>query len=234
MIPNRFIRHRVNTLLDAIGSGAFDEHSVRSLIMDLRSHAPPGSCLREIGDFLAHPDKRDRGVVYSRVLGTSKDLRTYFDILYGRIPGDRKEIEIRLCFYAEAVVDMLCSMLVQVGISQRSDPRLMPLLLRRSELALCIAVLLQGAVFEIAEMRPTAFLSESPERTTALLVRFDVKDVGGRQGVFIGFPVIQTNYPWRAYALTGLEGVPAGTFYRLAKDSVRGFHLIAELGSEQP
>ncbi len=179
MIPNRFIPHRVNALLDAIGSGYFDEHSVRSLITDLRSYAPHASWLREIGDFLAHPDKRDRGLVHSRVLGTSAGLKEHFEILAGRYPGAQKEIEIRLCFYAEEVVDMLCAVLVQIGISLPSDPRLVLLSMRRSEVALCIVVLLQGAVFEIAEMRPTAFLGESPERTTALLVHFDGADLGG-------------------------------------------------------
>lgn len=225
------MKHRVNELLDAISSGDYNEHSVRSLILDVRSHAPHGSPLREIGDFLAHPDKRDRGVVHTRVLGTSQDLKKYFDVIHGRRRHETTEVTISTCFRAEEVVDMLCNVLGQVGLAKSADPRLDKLLLTRSELALCILVLLQGAVFEIAELRPSAFLSESPDHTVALLVRFKGDDIGAKPGVFVAFPVIQSNYPWLAYAPTGSEGIPSDTLFRLRKDAQRGFYLLADLDS---
>lgn len=225
------MKHRVNDLLDAICSGEYNEHSVRSLFLDARSHAHQGSSLREIGDFLAHPDRRDRGLVHTRVLGTSKDLRKHFDVLAGRIRDDKGVVTISLCFQAEEVVVALCEVLGRADYVKYNDPRLATLLLKRSELALCILVLLQGAVFEIANQRPTAFLGESPDHKVTLLVRFKGEDVGAKPGIFVAFPIIQSDYPWPAYAPIGSTGTPAGTFFGLRKDVQRGFYLVADQGS---
>jgi len=92
-------------------------------------------------------------------------------------------------------------------------------------------VLLQGAVFEIADKRPTAFLSESPDHKVILLVKFKGEDVGAKPGIFVAFPVIQCDHPWLAYAPIGSTGTPAGTFYHLRKDVQRGFYLVAYQGS---
>lgn len=224
---------RVSSMLDAIVSGYFNEHSVRSLILDVRSFAPRNSLLREIGDFFAHPEKRDRGIIHARVLGTSVDLKRYFDILRGRTHGDRTEVEIRLCFKAEEVVDSLCSILVRSGLVIAPDQRLMHLFAKRSELALCIMVLLQGAVFEIDALRATSFLAESHDHTVALMIVFRGEDLGAKEGIGIGFPVIQSDYPWCAHAPKGIEGIPPRTYFKLTRDTVRGFFLLADLPSTQ-
>jgi hypothetical protein len=55
-------RNKVQKLVSKIESGCFDENDIDGLFMKLRAHSAGFPIFREIADFVAHNDIRDRGV----------------------------------------------------------------------------------------------------------------------------------------------------------------------------
>ena len=55
-------RNKVQKLVSKIESGVFDENDIDGLFMKLRAYSAEFPIFREIADFVAHNDRRDRGV----------------------------------------------------------------------------------------------------------------------------------------------------------------------------
>lgn len=55
-------RSKTTKLIEKIEAGNFDENDIDSLFMKLRAYSTGFSIFREIADFVAHNDKRDRGL----------------------------------------------------------------------------------------------------------------------------------------------------------------------------
>lgn len=68
---------KVHQLVDRIQRGNFDANDVDNLLMKLRPYAGNRKVFREIADFAAHSDARDRGLAQQSILGFVDSIR-YF------------------------------------------------------------------------------------------------------------------------------------------------------------
>jgi hypothetical protein len=64
---NEYCKHKVHQFYLSLEKGSFDQDDVALFIVLIRDYSAKGSILRELGDFLAHPDKKDRGIVLNSV-----------------------------------------------------------------------------------------------------------------------------------------------------------------------
>ncbi|MGW8461955.1 hypothetical protein [Pseudomonas sp. CLCA07] len=55
-------KSKVSKTVREIESGNFDDRSIDNLFMSLRAHAGSNEIFRELGDFVAHNDKREKGI----------------------------------------------------------------------------------------------------------------------------------------------------------------------------
>jgi hypothetical protein len=56
-------KNKAQKLIDKIQCGQFDENDIDNLLMRLRAYSSGFPIFREIADFVAHNDQRDRGVI---------------------------------------------------------------------------------------------------------------------------------------------------------------------------
>lgn len=64
---NAYCRHKIHQFYGSYRNRTFDQDDVALLIVLARDYSDKGSIIRELGDFLAHPDEKDRGIVLERV-----------------------------------------------------------------------------------------------------------------------------------------------------------------------
>ncbi|WP_412499084.1 hypothetical protein [Vibrio furnissii] len=60
---NSYTKHHISKFVNKYNNRSFDQDDVALLIVLVRDYTPKGSIFRELGDFIAHPDKKDRGLV---------------------------------------------------------------------------------------------------------------------------------------------------------------------------
>lgn len=65
---NSYTKHQISRFYDKYISRQFDQDDVSLLIVLVRDYMKPGSIFRELGDFLAHPSAKDRGLVIESFL----------------------------------------------------------------------------------------------------------------------------------------------------------------------
>lgn len=86
---NCYTKHHINKFHTKYCSRNFVQDDVAFFTLLARDYTPKGSIFKELGDFLAHPDKKDRGIVidsYNEVIELF-DLKTeaFFDSSSERI-----------------------------------------------------------------------------------------------------------------------------------------------------
>ncbi|GIB61371.1 hypothetical protein FXF06_17115 [Vibrio cholerae] len=60
---NPYTSHHIHMFFDKYKKRIFDQDDVALFIVLVRDYTPSESIFRELGDFLAHPDQKDRGLV---------------------------------------------------------------------------------------------------------------------------------------------------------------------------
>lgn len=60
---NKYTHHHIKRFYEKFISRSFDQDDVAMFIVLARDYTPKESIFRELGDFLAHPDEKDRGLV---------------------------------------------------------------------------------------------------------------------------------------------------------------------------
>ena len=65
---NSYTKHQISRFYDKYITRQFDQDDVSLLIVLVRDYTKPGSIFRELGDFLAHPSAKDRGLVIDSFL----------------------------------------------------------------------------------------------------------------------------------------------------------------------
>ncbi|MCK8109134.1 hypothetical protein MTF64_19840, partial [Pseudoalteromonas sp. 2CM41L] len=63
-------KNKAQKLILKIEKGQFDENDIDSLFMRMRAHSNKMPVFREIADFVAHNDQRDRGCSGQLILAT--------------------------------------------------------------------------------------------------------------------------------------------------------------------
>lgn len=220
MIQNDYLRHSIRSTFDTIATGTYDTRDVKSLIVDLRDLAPKTSLLREIGDFLAHPTAKDRGVIHSRVKLTTAQFRAFVEMNNDNSNTKSVPIEVKEPFKAEVIVDEILQYLVNHEIVSHRDKIIDGYLYVREELELHIVSLLQGAVFSLGDISAKASLISGG--TVHLVAKISEIEMGGPRHVFYGFPVISTKYPWRAYSKSLTQEDQRTPYFRVQRNQIDG------------
>ena len=73
---NHYCKHKVLQFHEAFLRRSFDQDDVALLITSVRDFTQKGSIFRELGDFLAHPIAKERGIVLDRVEAAAADFET--------------------------------------------------------------------------------------------------------------------------------------------------------------
>lgn len=60
---NKYTHHHIERFYEKFITRSFDQDDVAMFIVLARDYTPKGSIFRELGDFLAHPDEKNRGLV---------------------------------------------------------------------------------------------------------------------------------------------------------------------------
>ena len=80
---NEYTKHHINLFYKKYCDRTFDQDDLAIFIMLIRDYTPKKSIFRELGDFLAHPDKKDRGIViesYDKTISMfDQDTLAFFD-----------------------------------------------------------------------------------------------------------------------------------------------------------
>ncbi|MEZ8735831.1 hypothetical protein AB4564_11185 [Vibrio sp. 10N.222.51.E8] len=72
---NKYTHHHIERFYKKFISRSFDQDDVAMLIVLARDYTPQRSIFRELGDFLAHPDAKDRGLV----IRSFQEIIDFFD-----------------------------------------------------------------------------------------------------------------------------------------------------------
>lgn len=84
---------KLNQIIVRIQTGRFDANDVDGLLIKLRSYAHSRNVFREIADFVAHHDERDRGMAIKSITRFVDSIR-YFQ----EYPGANRQLNLRIPF----------------------------------------------------------------------------------------------------------------------------------------
>lgn len=110
---NSNANHEVVRFFKLFKSRAFDQRDVSSFIREIRDFLPKKSILREFGDFLAHPQCKDRG---ASVLMAENNIETFERMLTGEISEDEARNRLKDIGGLGALVDSVQQVLAGAGI----------------------------------------------------------------------------------------------------------------------
>ena len=112
---NEYSKHKLLQFHQSFVGRRFDQDDVALMIVLVRDYTPKGSIFRELGDFLAHPDDKDRGLVLNsvRIAATSVE-KDHDQIFYN---PDFKPPIFHGFGTLEALMVDLCSVFKLVGKS---------------------------------------------------------------------------------------------------------------------
>ena len=117
---------------------------MKLLYVDLRDFSAKKSITREIGDYIAHPKEKDRGLSHKRASDQYIAFKRMADLISGRCPGESDTIEVKAAFENNDIVNDVVEQLFMQGFSNSKD------LANYSEtFGLCIITLLQDARIKI-------------------------------------------------------------------------------------
>jgi hypothetical protein len=77
---------KVSALLNRIEAGRFDANDVDALLIKLRPYSAPRSVFREIADFVAHADARDKGVTWDSMTAFADVMRYFVEYVAPKQP----------------------------------------------------------------------------------------------------------------------------------------------------
>lgn len=82
---------KVTALVNRIEAGRFDANDVDALLIKLRPYSAPRSVFREIADFVAHADARDKGVTWDSMTAFADVMRYFVEYVAPKQPLDMAE-----------------------------------------------------------------------------------------------------------------------------------------------
>lgn len=72
---NEYSRHQIQRFYKSFLERSFDQDDVAQFFVNSRDYSKEGSIIRDVGDFLAHPKLKDRGIVLKSI----KEIMPLFD-----------------------------------------------------------------------------------------------------------------------------------------------------------
>lgn len=139
-VVSRFSRH--------LQERTFDQDDVALFILMTRDYCQKGSALRELGDFLAHPKARDRGLVFSALEASAKIFEEFLEAdrisPYQLIPKiDFKPLERKSILQDIKTAFKVAGIDVKIEVTEKSF----------DELISCIILLIQNCAVDINGQR---------------------------------------------------------------------------------
>lgn len=86
---------KIRQLIDRIESGEFDSNDVDAILIKIRPYAGSWNIVREIADFVAHADARNKGVACDSMTGFSDSMRFFVEYT-----GNKQALDISQPFPA--------------------------------------------------------------------------------------------------------------------------------------
>ncbi|MEC4724303.1 hypothetical protein HWQ46_01910 [Shewanella sp. D64] len=118
---NTYTHHHIERFYKKFISRTFDQDDVAMFIVLARDYTPKGSIFREFGDFLAHPDEKNRGLV----IKSFQEVINFFDEnTLETFAGAELPKKISLGIGAlDEVMTSLCAIFALVGIEHEVESR---------------------------------------------------------------------------------------------------------------
>ncbi|MFH0255892.1 hypothetical protein ACGRL8_02235 [Vibrio rumoiensis] len=118
---NKYTHHHIERFYGKFINRSFDQDDTAMFIVLARDYTPKGSIFRELGDFLAHPDEKDRGLVIS----SFQDVIDFFDenTLKTFDGADLPKQRNSGIGVLDEVKDSLCAIFALVGIDHEIESR---------------------------------------------------------------------------------------------------------------
>lgn len=146
---NESIKYSVRHALTEVGANSHSIHTVKSILVDLRDYSPNGSIIRELGDFLAHPEEKDRGIAHSNITEAFDGLIRFFRAARGLPVKGGSRFCVRPPFTDIEIMKDLFSLIAELGIASSSSTLMHKVREQQESVSACILCLLQGARFKI-------------------------------------------------------------------------------------
>lgn len=170
------IKVSITGKLRKISTGSYVSEDVKMLYVDLRDYSRGGSITREIGDYIAHPRAKDRGISHVRASQQFEAFKKMGDLLSGRLPGQSAVIEVKPAFTSQDIVeDLIVQMRGCSLLTSNTEQQLRAQVVGVSVSVIC---LLQDATIKVGGVRLSVFADFS-EGMLSLLVGYPI-DYKGR------------------------------------------------------
>lgn len=148
------IKASVRSKIAKIVAGSYSSDDLKLLYVDVRDYTATGSITREIGDYIAHPKAKDRGISHVRTTEQLAAFKRLGDLMSGRLPGENGRIVVKPAFTGPDIVEDLIAQLDQMlGIS--GDIK-RAILIQVSGLSACAITILQDAIIKVGTERLVA------------------------------------------------------------------------------
>lgn len=206
----------ISRALAAIDAGDFDDFTVKSLLIDIRSQVSGDSIIAEVAHFVAHPHERDRGLNHRNVKLMIEELRGH--LLF------KHKFVVKPTFSGDELLSELQHILSRLGFGDE----LSAIDRRATELVICMLVLMQGASLRYLKIGVTSYLSRTgPDNTLGLIGEFAVSDLGvpnlDRPYVSIALPLVSTQIPAPPALMRGVDQRKMRiSLYRVHRDRATG------------
>lgn len=76
---NSYVHHQIRRFGEQFLSRTFDQNDVALFVVLARDYSNQGSIIRELGDFLAHPKEKDRGIVLKAIDSAAQEFDAYLE-----------------------------------------------------------------------------------------------------------------------------------------------------------
>ena len=186
---NPYTRHRRKKALHAIASNTHTCETVQSLLTNLRQYSR-GTLIQELGDFIAHPDRKDQGLFHKTVAATSEAVKE-------TIAGQRRGFQIHKGIPQEKILKALFQALERLKLVERDTTQWNQLWAQRDSIMVCMLASIQGAMFNVGNDNYPAGLYVVPGIPGDVgCIRFNVdfpsEILTGERNVSLSWPIIET------------------------------------------
>ena len=143
---NELVKHRIESFIIKYDARLFDQDDVYLLLIDLRDSTKKDSLARELGDFLAHPHERDKGLTWEVLNRTYKDVLNSFEDIFSGKAASRASL---LCTELD-IIGSVCEGIKSAGIHPGALEK--PLNdSRAKDFMLCVVGLLSSCIIKVGD-----------------------------------------------------------------------------------
>ena len=205
------LQSNIHRRISHIAAGTFKCDDVKLLYVEIRDFSDSGSITREIGDYIAHPREKDRGLSHRRATEQYVAFKRMGDLLSGRSPGESDVIHVRPAFTGPEIVKDLVSQLATNGFANAHN-----VAVHSTAIDLCVISLLQDAVIRIDSLTKVQAAVGFEDCLIRLNVTYNI-DYKGRN-VAVAAALIEGSYRIAEVSL-GTKSILPGNAFTVSVDN---------------